>query len=564
MFRYLIRILESKEKRRLVKLSILMLISPIFDLFSFSVIIFILNIAIENNGASRQLVLFSAGMGAASLLKGIFELYKCYIQNYFVNHGSQKIASKIFELFQKEELMEHNKKTPIQALTIIRTDTTACMNAVAGFIFLWIQSITLIVFFCALIYVSHILGVIICLGMLGLMAVMYLRNRLRMMDLGKKCRQYAIRCNALVTTSFGMFKETKIGSRIQVLLDRYDMAGEKYADAQSRYMYKTRIISVLMQNVLMTALFFALAVVLEIGLHLSELLVPFLICMTFVLQLLPIAVRFVNELVNIEFGRESFAAVRDSMERYQAMKEREAADKKKRTKTITLQRGLFVNNLTFGYNDDKKIFDHASVEIPAGRTVAIIGASGSGKTTFLDLVLGLLHPESGEILYDDYDIVSESDSEGECTANVGDIVSYIPQTVYLNGENIKHNVAFYETEGQIQEERVKQCLQCAQIWEEVSKMPEGINTVIGENGLAISGGQRQRIALARALYKDFDLLIMDEATAALDMETEKAVLDSIRHVKGDKTLLMVTHHMSLADECELLYKIENQKILRIR
>ena len=95
-------------------------------------------------------------------------------------------------------------------------------------------------------------------------------------------------------------------------------------------------------------------------------------------------------------------------------------------------------------------------------------------------------------------------------------------------------------------------------------MPEGINTVIGENGLAISGGQRQRIALARALYKDFDLLIMDEATAALDMETEKAVLDSIRHVKGDKTLLMVTHHMSLADECELLYKIENQKILRIR
>ena len=95
-------------------------------------------------------------------------------------------------------------------------------------------------------------------------------------------------------------------------------------------------------------------------------------------------------------------------------------------------------------------------------------------------------------------------------------------------------------------------------------MPQGMDTLIGENGLTISGGQRQRIALARALYKDFEILIMDEATAALDMETEKAVMDSIRQVKGNKTLLMVTHHMSLANECELLYKIENRKIIRIR
>ena len=116
----------------------------------------------------------------------------------------------------------------------------------------------------------------------------------------------------------------------------------------------------------------------------------------------------------------------------------------------------------------------------------------------------------------------------------------------------------------IDEERVCKCLQQAQIWKEVIQMPLGINTLIGENGLAISGGQRQRIALARALYKNFEILIMDEATAALDMETEKAVLDSIQEIKGNKTLLMVTHHMSLANECELLYKIENRKIIRIR
>ena len=112
--------------------------------------------------------------------------------------------------------------------------------------------------------------------------------------------------------------------------------------------------------------------------------------------------------------------------------------------------------------------------------------------------------------------------------------------------------------------KVISCLQCAQIWEDVEKMPDGIDTLVGQNGTTVSGGQRQRIALARALYKDFEILIMDEATAALDIETEKAVIDSIRQMKGNKTLLMVTHHLSLADECEHVYRIENQKLVKVR
>ena len=102
------------------------------------------------------------------------------------------------------------------------------------------------------------------------------------------------------------------------------------------------------------------------------------------------------------------------------------------------------------------------------------------------------------------------------------------------------------------------------MWEDVMQMQEGIHTLIGENGTALSGGQRQRIALARALYKDFELLVMDEATAALDLETEKAVIDSIRQVKGNKTILVATHHRSLADECDMVYRIENKGFVRVK
>ena len=564
MFRYIISILNQKEKNELIKISVMTLISPIFDLFSFSVILFIMNTAIRQNGATPELVLFSAGMGITCLLKGFFELYKCYLQNRFINFGAQRISIHLFELFQKEDLIDHNKKNPIQALTIIRDDTFNCLSIPIGFLSLCIQTFTLLIFCGALIWFSGIIGLWICLGLLLFMIVIYLQNRLLMMHFGEQRRLYAIKSNAQVTTAFGMFKETKISSQSETLLKRYNESSKNYADIQSRYTYKTRIISVMIQNSIMTVLFFALAIVLQVEVHLSELLIPFVICMTLILRMLPISVEIVTQLTGLDFSRKSYETVREALERYDNIKYREKQKENKRKKQLTLLRGIEIRNLTFGYQKDIKIFEDASVKIPARKTIAIIGPSGSGKTTFLDLLLGLLKPETGSIIYDDYDIVSERDKEGESIASIGDVVSYIPQTVYLNGETIRNNVAFYETEASIDEEQVCKCLQQAQIWKEVTQMPLGINTLIGENGLAISGGQRQRIALARALYKNFEILIMDEATAALDMETEKAVLDSIREIKGNKTLLMVTHHMSLANECELLYKIENRKIIRIR
>ena len=231
------------------------------------------------------------------------------------------------------------------------------------------------------------------------------------------------------------------------------------------------------------------------------------------------------------------------MAEYSLMKEEETRAEKIRQRKLTLRKGVSVRNMTFGYTDRVQIFQDASIDIPVGCSIAVIGASGAGKTTFVDLLLGLLKPQEGHVFFDDYDIVTHSDGEGPCQASMGELVSYIPQTVYLNGETIQNNVAFFEEEEEIDEARVIECLKCAQIWEDVQKMQDGVHTLIGANGITLSGGQRQRIALARALYKNFELLVMDEATAALDMETEKAVIDSIRQIKENKTLIMVTHHM---------------------
>ena len=438
------------------------------------------------------------------------------------------------------------------------------MNIIVTYTNIWIDSMTMVGYFVVLMYTSKWLGIVSSLAFILFMIVMYFYYRKQIGVYGEKSRLYTIKTNAQVTIAFGNFKEMKIADNANVNLQRYHGISEEYAQMQKQFQYKKSMMSLLMQNFVMTVMFLILAVFLnsskkEAGVFLASIVVY----LTMLIKMIPTAYSIVSGLNDIKFSQKAYEVIREGINHYKEIVNRERQMENIRQRKLTFHKGLIVNNLTFAYSDRNQVFENAFIEVPAGCSVAIIGVSGSGKTTFLDLVLGLLRPQKGSILYDDYDIVTHKDKDGECKANVGDITSYIPQIVYLNGETICNNVAFFEKK-EVDIGRVEECLKYAQIWDDVRLMPEGINTVIGENGTIISGGQRQRIALARALYKDFELLIMDEATAALDMETEKAVIDSIRQIKGDKTILLATHHMSLANECDMIYKIEKRQLIRVK
>ncbi len=564
MFQYLTGILDGKEQKMWKIYAVFSFISPVVDIFSFSVIIYIINIVVRENEADPGLTAFTVFMVLVSILKCLFELYKSKLANRFVYDGAQKLSMKIYELLLKEDLMEHNKKSVMQAMNTVRNDTTNSIQIIVDFIEAGINGITMAGFAVVLICVSKWLGVVSCVILLLLMAVIFFRMRKRMQEYGEKSRDCSIRANSQITIAYGSFKEMKIDDRFAFVLRKYEDASQAFAQIQGEFKYKISSIAVILQNLIMAAMFAVLAAVLVLGTNLAAVLAPMVVYITALVRMLPMAYNILNAMHRIEFAKKPYEAVREAMADYTLLKEEEQRARTVREKKVTLQKGVSVRNLTFGYSDNALIFQNASIEIPVGRSIAVIGASGVGKTTFVDLLLGLLRPQGGQIFFDDYDIVTRSDGKGPCKANLGAMVSYIPQTVYLNGETIRNNVAFFEEEEQIDDDRVAECLRCAQIWEDIQKMPEGMHTVIGERGVTISGGQRQRIALARALYKNFELLVMDEATAALDMETEKAVIDSIRQIKADKTLIMVTHHMSLARECDVVYRIADQKIIRVR
>ena len=565
IFKFLTGILEEEEKKTCKILTVLSLLSPVMDIFNFSVILYIINTVMREKKASEELIIFTFFMGILSILKGFFEIYKCKVSSRFVYNGAQKLSVKICELQIKEDLEHHNEKSAVQALMLVRNDTEKCIEIIVSCIEIWVNILSIIEYFIVLIYVSKWVGFVSCIILLLFIIVMFFQYRIQMQTYGEKRRKYAIKANAQVTIAHGIFKEMKIGNSSGIILQRYKNISQQYAQVQGDFQYKNSIVSMIMQNMVMSALFIILALFLcSPQENLVFIVSSMVVYITVLVKMIPVAYGIVSDMNHVEFSKKSYEVLKECLLRYDQMKAEEKSNEKIRRKKLTFQRGLMVRNLTFNYNERAKIFDDARINIPTGHSVAIVGVSGAGKTTFLDLILGLLKPQAGDILYDDYNIVSQRDLQGMCKASLGDIVSYIPQIVYLNGETVRDNVAFFEEEDKIDDEKVEECLKCAQIWEDVVKMPNGVHTLIGENGTAISGGQRQRIALARALYKDFDLLVMDEATAALDMETEKAVIDSMREMKGKKTILMATHHMSLANECDYIYRIENRKIVRIK
>lgn len=565
MFKFVVETLESEEQHSWKKLVFVSIISPLLSIFSFSGVIYMVNSVARSQKVPPKVIIgFMLFMAIAAVLIGFFSLYKCRLTNRFIYGGAQKLSMKLYELLLKENLEHHHQKSVMQAIVIVRSDTTRCVQIITNYIGIWVGVFTMAGYSVMLAYASGWIGLVSCVIIFGLAAGLFVWARRKVNAYGKACRKYEIRSNAQVSIAYGIFEELKLSEKVDSIIKGYREASEGYAQAQSQFAYQNSSIQTIMQVLVQTAMFLVFAILLMSGMGLFSILAPMIAYTAALGNVILEAYNIINHMNELEFAKKSYEMVKEGLARYDEVKEEEQKAAQMRQKTLTFEKGISAKNLTFAYEGREAIFQKASIEIPKGRSIAVIGASGAGKTTLLGLLLGLLKPQEGTIFYDDYDIVAEADAEGRCKGSIGELISYIPQTVYMNGATVRKNVAFFEEDHEIDDERVMECLGLAQIKEDVLKMPEGIHTLIGENGTSISGGQRQRIAMARALYKDFELLVMDEATAALDMETEKAVIDSIRQVKGNKTMLMVTHHMSLANECDIVYKIENQKLVRQR
>ena len=225
---------------------------------------------------------------------------------------------------------------------------------------------------------------------------------------------------------------------------------------------------------------------------------------------------------------------------------------------ITVKEKIALEKVSYAYpNTDKLILDQADMVIPVGKSVGIIGPSGAGKTTAVDILMGLLAIKSGKITCDGRDVM---ENYGSWLSHIG----YIAQNIYLTDDPVRDNVAFGVNPKDIDDKRVWEVLEEAQLKEFVESLPEGLNTSVGERGVRISGGQRQRLGIARALYHNPDILVFDEATSALDTDTETAIMEAIDKFHGRKTMIIIAHRLQTIAGCDMVYRVSDGKIERER
>jgi ATP-binding cassette, subfamily B, bacterial PglK len=272
------------------------------------------------------------------------------------------------------------------------------------------------------------------------------------------------------------------------------------------------------------------------------------------LRLMPLASLLTNSITQIRFGRHATSRL------YADLKQREHQEPRGQTHRSSqikddLFHSLHLHNVNFRYPNTKRwALEDINLSIKAGESIGLIGPSGAGKTSLLDILLGLLEPQSGEIYYNKRNL---KDTLIEWRSQV----AYLPQEIFLIDNTLRHNVALGVDDSEIDETRLIEALRMARLKEYVEELPKGIDTFLGENGVRLSGGQRQRVALARAFYHERNVLVMDEATSSLDYETEREIVKEIKLLKGKKTIIVIAHRLSTLQHCDRIYQLDQGRIV---
>ena len=375
---------------------------------------------------------------------------------------------------------------------------------------------------------------------------------------GKENQDFGASMFAWISQTVQGIKEIKVAGREQYFIGEYCKVGEGYVRAMERFSLFNNTPKLLIETVCMAGLLGYIMALIVLGADVSAMVSLFAAFGIAAMRLLPAASRINNQITSMAFNEPFFFNVSDNLveETDEAHTDISYAVVAKEKLPVT--REVRLSDITYHYpNSDKLIFDHATVSFPIGKSIGVVGASGAGKTTIIDILLGLLKLQGGKVLADEVDI---QEHYREWLANVG----YIPQMIFLLDADIRKNVAFGIPEEEIDEEKLWHALKEAQLDAFVKTLPDGVHTGIGERGIRLSGGQRQRIGIARALYHDPEVFILDEATSALDNDTEAAIMESINRLHGKKTLVIIAHRLQTIEKCDMVFRVENGKIVKER
>lgn len=566
---------DRKIKLRTAYVFILIAVGSIVELLGIAIVLPIIELAMEENAVSdnKMAVILSRLVGTESkeelLLWLIGITIVIYIAKsfYLVYMNSQlylfsadvrrKLSIRLLKTYFKQPYEFFLLKNSAELMRGVSSDTGELYNTIINVLRVISNGITAVSIIAFLIITNFWMTLTITLLLSVCAVLIFLVFNKRFRAYGAQNQKYSAYMSKDLRQAFEGVKEIKVMGNGDYFVDAY----EKNFKEQNRVMNLFNIYNSIPKYLIETVSIAGILAFLGINVIFNDnyaALIPQLATFCVAAYKLMPSVNGISTYMNsILFSRASIDLV------YHDIKEIEELEKQKEKEHDNLDKMKFsdcieVKDISFKYRGtEKNVLSGVGFRIPKGHSVALIGPSGGGKTTMADIILGLLEPEEGAVLVDGVDIREDLEGWGK---NIG----YIPQVIYLTDDSIRKNVAFGIRESAINDEQVWKALEGAQLKEFVNGLPNGLDTEVGEHGDRISGGQRQRIGIARALYRNPEILVFDEATSALDNETEKEVMKAIEGLQGTKTMLMIAHRLTTIEHCDTVFKVENGKVEKVR
>lgn len=499
------------------------------------------------------------GMMAIYVIKNLYILLLTYMQNTFITKNRNRMISRVMAEFLNRP---YEKYLGADIPTVFRI-TDSDIPQTFSLILAMLQLASEVVVSCLIFMVLLLndprmtLFIIVVFGLLTLFIVKVFKPRLNRIGARNQAIQSRI-AKWRIQATYGL-KDVKVLNREEFYVRNYYETGKVGAEVARNYAVLNNMPRLLIETVFIVSVLGFLVVYINGGGDITAMVTTISAFAIAAVRVLPSVNRINTYITEIAYTQPSLDFVYDNLQ--EGMKTDAMLAERKaysQVEKLKLDHQIELDHISFHYPDsDKNIFEDAHMIVPKGKSVGIIGTSGAGKSTIVDILLGLLHAQTGMITCDGVDIFKNYES---WLAQIG----YIPQSIYLIDESIRDNIAFGIDADKIDEKRIWEVLEEAQLKEFVEELPEGLDTTIGDRGVRLSGGQRQRIGIARALYNDPEILVFDEATSALDNDTEAAVMEAVNSFHGRKTMIIIAHRLNTIEKCDMIYKVENMKLVETK
>lgn len=563
-YKNLTQLLTKNERRQGLALLALMVVSMALEVLGVGLIVPVIALMTKPNfldGFSKLQPLLSIlgnpdqlhlVIGSMLLLIGfyfvktLFMTYAVWKQNKFAFGILTDLSHRLFGYYLNQPWRFHLQRNSAQLIQNVTSEISIFVSsALQPGMMLLTEGLVLFGIAILLFQVQPIGTLIILAAALSVSWLFHGTTRGYILNWGK-ARQYheGMRTQHL-QQGLGGAKDVKLLGREQTFLDEYNthnVLGAKVAQNQKTLMDIPRLWLELLAVIGLGVLMF---VMIAKGKSLDTLAPTLGLFAAAAFRIMPSLNRILGAVQNLRYGLPVINSLRKEIQLVE-----KTTKPRQREALLSFKQDISLINISYRYvNSTKNALENINICIPRGTSVGFIGVSGAGKSTLVDIILGLLTSDEGYVRVDGFDI--QSNLRGWQKQ-----IGYVPQTIFLTDDTLRRNVAFGLSEALIDDVAVQRAIKAAQLEYFISGLPNGLDTLVGERGVRLSGGQRQRIGIARALYHDPDILVLDEATSSLDSLTEKGVMDAVNALQGNKTLLIVAHRLSTVEGCDKLYRME--------